>query len=394
MNLDFSPEELAFRDEVRAFIAENYPAHMRGHSPDEDLTREQWLAWHKVLFKKGWAAPHWPKEWGGTGWTPTQKYIWGQENARAETVSPLPFGLSMVGPVLYTFGNQEQKQRFLPGTLAADIWWCQGYSEPGAGSDLASLKMKAVREGDHYIVNGQKTWTTLAQFADWGFFLVRTDQKAKPQAGISFLLIDMKSPGVTVRPIITLDGAHEVNDVFLDNVKVPVDQRVGEENQGWTYAKFLLTHERTFLSGVARMQGALARLKQVAAKQTGDDGRPLSEDPSFMRKLAEAETDIAALEVTELRVLANEQAGRGPGVESSLLKVRGTELQQKLTELALQTAGPYAAPDARAMGDNEFVGPEFAGKAAPLYFNTRKVTIYGGSNEIQRNIIAKLVLGL
>jgi hypothetical protein len=395
MDLNFSPAEIAFRDEVRAFIEANYPKHLKGKVLREDLSKEDFLAWHKILGKKGWSAPAWPKEYGGTGWTATQRYIWLEENARAETIPPLPFGVSMVGPVIYTFGTPEQKQRFLPGILSGDVWWCQGYSEPGAGSDLASLKTRAVREGDHYIVNGQKTWTTLGQYADWGFFLVRTDPDAKPQEGISFLLIDMKSPGVTVRPIKLLDGGHEVNDVFLDNVKVPVDQRIYEENKGWTCAKFLLAHERAGIAGVARSKRNVERLKAIAKAETGDDGKPLIEDEDFQRKLSELEIDLAALEMTELRTLAREQAGKGPGPESSLLKIKGTEIQQRLTELTLEAVGNYAQPFPRGLGDNEFaVGPDYAAPAAPIYFNWRKASIYGGSNEIQRNIIAKMVLGL
>jgi alkylation response protein AidB-like acyl-CoA dehydrogenase len=398
MNLEFSKEEIAFRDEVRAFIKENFPERLRNRDPEAPMSREDQLAWQKILAKKGWAAPSWPVQYGGAGWTPTQKYIWSEENARAETTPLLPFGLNMVAPVIYTFGTEEQKKRFLPKIYNGDEWWCQGYSEPGAGSDLASLKTRAVREGDHYIVNGQKTWTTLAQFADWGFFLVRTNPDVKPQQGISFLLIDMKSPGVTVRPIITLEGGHEVNDVFLDNVKVPVSQRIGEENQGWTYAKVLLAHERTGIAGVARSKRGVERLREIAKTELGDDGRPLIEDEDFRRKVAELEIDLAALEITELRVLANEQAGKGPGVESSLLKIKGTEIQQRLTELVLEAAGHYGAPDVRGFpreGGNMFpIGADFAHRAAPTYFNTRKVTIFGGSNEIQRNIISKMVLGL
>ncbi|MES1197305.1 MAG: acyl-CoA dehydrogenase family protein [Pseudomonadota bacterium] len=398
MNLDFSPEELAFRDEVRAFIKDNYPAGVREKMNRDALAKEDYLAWHKILGKKGWSAPAWPKEYGGTGWTATQRYIWLEENARGETIPPLPFGVSMVGPVIYTFGTPEQKQRFLPGILSGDVWWCQGYSEPGAGSDLASLKTRAVREGDHYIVNGQKTWTTLAQFADWGFFLVRTSTEGKQQEGISFLLIDMKSPGVTVKPIIMLDGGHEVNDVFLDNVKVPVENRIYEENKGWTCAKFLLAHERSGIAGVARSKRQVEKLKAIAKAERADDGRPLIEDEDFTRKIAELEIDLSALEMTELRVLANEQAGKGPGVESSLLKIKGTEIQQRLTELTMEAVGNYAAPYFRgfpAQGANDFpIGPDYAHQAAPTYFNWRKASIYGGSNEIQRNIIAKMVLGL
>jgi alkylation response protein AidB-like acyl-CoA dehydrogenase len=397
MNLEFSPEEIAFRDEVRAFIDANYPQHLKGVGLREDLSKEDFLAWHKILGKKGWSAPAWPTEYGGTGWTATQRYIWLEENARGETIPPLPFGVSMVGPVIYTFGTPEQKKRFLPGILSGDVWWAQGYSEPGAGSDLASLKTKAVREGDFYIVNGQKTWTTLGQYADWGFFLVRTDPNAKQQEGISFLLIDMKSPGVTVRPIKLLDGGYEVNDVFLEDVKVPVDQRIYEENKGWTCAKFLLAHERAGIAGVARSKRNVEKLKSIAKSETGDDGKPLIEDEDFQRKVAQLEIDLSALEMTELRVLARESAGKGPGPESSLLKIRGTEIQQRLTELTLEAIGNYAQPYTRDLskGGNEFaVGPDYSRHAAPIYFNWRKASIYGGSNEIQRNIIAKMVLGL
>ncbi|MDD3837460.1 MAG: acyl-CoA dehydrogenase family protein [Phenylobacterium sp.] len=400
MNLDFSAEEMAFRDEVRAFIAENYPAELRRkQDAGEPLTKEDQLSWHKVLAKKGWVAPSWPKELGGTDWTPTQKYIWNEELARADCLPLLPFGLSMLAPVIYTFGAEEQKKRFLPGIYNGDVWWCQGYSEPGAGSDLASLKTRAERiTGDdgkeYYIVNGQKTWTTLGHYADWGFFLVRTDPNAKPQAGISFLLIDMKSPGVTVRPIITLEGGHEVNDVFLDNVKVPVEQRIFHENQGWTCAKALLAHERSGIAGVARSKRGLEKLRAIAATERGDQGGALIGDAFFRRKLAELEIDLTALEFTELRTLAGEASGKGPGPESSILKIKGTEIQQRLNELALEAAGHYGAPYLREDGANMGVGPDYARGVAGDYFNGRKTSIYGGSNEIQRNIIAKMVLGL
>jgi hypothetical protein len=398
MDLAFTPEELAFRDEVRAFIADNYPASLRGKQDEgEELAKADFLAWHRILAAKGWVAPAWPKEYGGPGWTATQRYIFSEELARADTVPILPFGINMVGPVIYTFGTPEQKARFLPGILSGDDWWCQGYSEPGAGSDLASLRTKAERQGDLYIVNGQKTWTTLAQHADWGFFLVRTDPAAKPQEGISFLLIDMRSPGITVRPIITLGGEHEVNEVWLEDVRVPVENRIHEENKGWTCAKFLLAHERTGIAGVARSKRGIERLKAVARTETDGNGQPLLANPFFRRKVAELETDLTALEFTELRTLAGEAAGRGPGPESSLLKIKGTEIQQRITELALEAAGTYAAPYFRQMpeGSNEYpLGPEFAHRAAPTYFNMRKTSIYGGSNEIQRNIIAKMVLGL
>lgn len=396
MNLDYSPEELAFREEVRSFIAESYPAALRAkQEAGAELGKEDFLAWHRILAHKGWVAPSWPKEYGGPGWTPVQKFIFAEELAAAGTVPIMPFGINMVAPVIQAFGTDAQKKRFLPPTLAGDIWWCQGYSEPGAGSDLASLSTRAVREGDHYIVNGQKTWTTLAQHADWGFFLVRTDPSAKKQSGISFLLIDMSSPGVSVRPIITLDGAHEVNEVWLENVRVPVENRIFEENEGWTCAKFLLAHERTGIAGVARSKRGMEKLRAVAEAEH-QDGRPLLDDPFFGRKLAELEIDLLALEFTELRTLAREGQGKGPGPESSLLKIKGTEIQQRATELSLEAAGLYGLPHlVPTDGENlPPVGPPHARQTADTYFNMRKASIYGGSNEIQRNIIAKAILGL
>ena len=398
MNLEFSPEEIAFRAEVRAFIEENYPEELKEIGSREDLTRDQFLAWHKVLGKKGWAAPAWPEKYGGTGWTSTQRYIWSEENARVDAMMPLPFGVSMVAPVIYTFGNEEQKERYLPKILSGEEWWCQGYSEPGSGSDLASLKTTAVRDGDHYVINGQKTWTTLAQHADWGFFLCRTDPTAsKPQEGISFILVDMNTPGIEVRPIITIDGGHEVNEVWLTDVRVPVENRVGEANQSWTYAKFLLAHERSGIAGVARSKRGVERLRNIASTEL-IDGEPLIKDDSFARKISQLEIDLTALEFTELRTLARESEGKGPGPESSILKVKGTEIQQRLTELTLEAVGTYGAPDFRGFpedGSNEFpIGPDYAHHAGPNYFNFRKTSIYGGSNEIQRNIITKMILGL
>jgi len=397
MQLEFSPEEIAFQQEVRTFIAENYPENLRSVQDEgHDLSKEDFLSWHRILAKKGWIAPAWPVEYGGTGWTATQRFIWSEELAAADCVGTMPFGLSMVGPVIYTFGTPEQKAQFLPGILSGDDWWCQGYSEPGAGSDLASLRTKAVRDGDHYVVNGQKTWTTMAQYADWGFFLVRTDSDAKAQEGISFLLINMKTPGITVRPIITLGGEHEVNEVWLEDVRVPVANRIYEENKGWTCAKFLLAHERTGIAAVARSKRGVEKIKSIArTEQDGD--RPLIANPFFKRKISELEIDLTALEFTELRSLAGEAAGKGPGPESSLLKIKGSEIQQRITELALEAVGHYGAPYFRGFGegDNEHpIGPDYAHRAAPTYFNTRKTTIYGGSNEIQRNIIAKMVLGI
>jgi alkylation response protein AidB-like acyl-CoA dehydrogenase len=398
MNLEFTAEEIAFRDAMRAFITQNYPAHLRDRDPEQGMSKDDFLAWHRILGVKGWSAPAWPVEYGGTGWSPTQRYIWSEENARHDAIMPLPFGVNMVGPVIYTFGTEEQKRRHLPGILSGDVWWCQGYSEPGAGSDLASLKTTAVRDGDHYIINGQKTWTTLAQHADWGFFLCRTDTNAaKPQEGISFILIDMKSPGIEVRPIIMLDGGHEVNEVWLTDVRVPVENRVWKENDGWTCAKFLLAHERSGIAAVARSKRGVEKLRRIASTELLG-GQPLIRDGEFARKIAQLEIDLTALEFTELRTLAGEQAGHGPGPESSLLKIKGTEIQQRITELTLEAAGVYGAPFFRtfpAEGDNALdIGPEYAHLAAPTYFNMRKTSIYGGSNEIQRNIIAKMVLGL
>ncbi len=395
MDLEFSAEDRAFRDEVRQFIAENYPEELKKKRSRQEMSKEDFLRWHKVLYKKGWVAPHWPVEYGGTGWGVTQRYIWGEENARAETQPLLPFGLTMVGPVIYNYGNEEQKKRFLPRILSGEDWWCQGYSEPGSGSDLASLRTRAVKEGDHYIVNGSKTWTTLAQHADWMFCLARTDPEAKQQEGISFLLIDMKTPGITVRPIITIDGGHEVNEVFLEDVKVPVENLIGEENKGWTYAKFLLGNERSGIAGVARSKKAIERLKTIAGAETVG-GEPLIKTDGFKRKIADLEIDLSALEFTELRTLAQESRGKGPGPESSILKIKGTEIQQRITELTLEAVGSYAFPfnQPDGEGSNEVPGPDYALGAAQNYFNMRKTSIYGGSNEIQRNIIAKAVLGL
>jgi alkylation response protein AidB-like acyl-CoA dehydrogenase len=403
MDLDFLPEHALFRQEVRAWIEENFPQAIRDkQATGEHLNKEEILSWHKILYKKGWLTPGWPVEHGGTGWDSVRKYIWSEELARANTTGP-SFGLGMIGPVLYTLGSEDQKENLLKPTLAGDIWWCQGYSEPGAGSDLAGLSTKAERftgeDGrEYYRVNGQKTWTTQGHFADWGFFLVRTNPTAKKQEGITFLLIDMKTPGISVRPIITIDGGHEVNDTFLEDVIVPVENRIGEEDKGWTVAKYLLGHERTGIAGVARSKRGIERLREIAAGQLADDGTPLIDDADFRRKVAELEVDLTALEYTELRTLAGESSGKGPGPEASLLKVKGTEVGQRLTELTLEAAGHYGAPYFRGFpkeGDNALpIGPDFAFKAGPGYFNMRKTSIFGGSNEIQRNIMAKAVLGL
>jgi alkylation response protein AidB-like acyl-CoA dehydrogenase len=393
VELALSEEDAAFREEVRAFIAQNYPAEMRVPNPETDLTKAQMLLWHRILHKKGWIAPLWPKEYGGPGWSITQRFIFEQETSRAGTLPPLAFSVTMVGPVIYTFGNDAQKKRFLPRILSGDDWWCQGYSEPGSGSDLASVRTKAVRDGDHYIVNGHKTWTTLAQHADWIFCLVRTDPAAKAQAGISFLLIDMKSPGVTVRPIITIDGAHEINDVFLENVRVPVENLIGEESKGWAYAKFLLGNERTSMAGIGRSMRHLDKLKRIVRAEM-DEADPTYFE--FLKEIARIELDVLALEATELRVVAQMARGVEPGAAASLFKIRGTEIFQQITELTHRALGNYGlAIREHPVSANRFMpGPDYAHTASEHYLNSRKLSIYGGSNEIQHNIIAKAVLRL
>jgi len=402
MDLRFTPEENAFRAEVRAFMAEKLPPAIRAKLIEgRHLGKEDMVAWQRILNARGWAVPHWPRQWGGTGWGPVELYIFRDEMQQAPAPEPLPFGAYMVGPVIIAFGNDTQKNRFLPRIANLDDWWCQGFSEPGAGSDLASLKTSAKRDGGHYIVNGQKTWTTLAQFADWTFCLVRTDSAAKKQEGISFLLIDMKTPGITVRPIQTIDGGHEVNEVLFDDVKVPVENLVGEENKGWNYAKFLLGNERSGIARVGASKSRIRRLKQLAAlEQSG--GKPLLADERFRAKIAAVEVELKALEITQLRVVAAERHRNGntkPDPASSILKIKGSEIQQAITELLLEVVGPYALPDQVPHDESDRwneppVGPEWAGPLAPQYFNYRKTTIYGGSNEIQKNIIAKAILGL
>ncbi|MDB5745989.1 MAG: pimeloyl-CoA dehydrogenase large subunit [Massilia sp.] len=396
MDLNYSAEELAFRDEVRAFLDAHLPADLQ-HKVRKHLrlSKDDNVRWHRILADKGWVAPGWPVEFGGPGWTPVQRHIFEDECGRAGTPRIMPFGVDMVAPVIMAFGNQAQKDYYLPRILSCEDWWCQGYSEPGAGSDLASLKTTAVREGDSYIVNGQKTWTTLAQHADMIFCLVRTDSGVRKQEGISFLLIDMHSPGVTVRPIIMLDEDHEVNEVFFDKVRVPVENLVGQENRGWTYAKYLLGHERTGIAAVGRSKRELAFLKSLAARER-KNGLPLIEDPLFAGKLASLEIELMALEMTVLRVLA--RADKAPGPEASVLKVRGTEIQQALTELMVEAVGPMALPFDPAYLEGERDHSAFddddAAALAGHYFNYRKTSIYGGSNEIQRNIITQMILGL
>jgi alkylation response protein AidB-like acyl-CoA dehydrogenase len=398
MDLAFTPSEQAFRAEVRAFLESDLPADIRQtvlgglHVPSADTVR-----WQKILHRRGWSGPNWPTEFGGTGWGPVEQYVFEEECAAAGAPRLLPFGLKMVGPVIMKFGNAAQQERFLPRILSGDDWWCQGYSEPGAGSDLASLTTRAERRADHYLVNGQKTWITLAQHADWTFCLVRTDPAAKAQAGISFLLVDMKSPGVTARPIVMLDGGHEVNEVWLEDVKVPLENLVGKENEGWTYAKFLLGLERINIAGVGTLKREMARLKRIAARESRG-GRPLLEDPAFAMRLAEVEIELMALELTNLRVVSAEAERRAPGPEASLLKIKGTELQQAVSELMMQAVGPYALPFRPEALEGGFrgepVGPPHAAPLAATYLNLRKASIYGGSNEIQKNIVAQAILRL
>ncbi|WP_321910643.1 MULTISPECIES: acyl-CoA dehydrogenase family protein [unclassified Paraburkholderia] len=395
MRLNYSAEDLAFRDEVRRFVRANLPDSLRnkvlGH---HHLGRDEQVQWQKILHQRGWGAPGWPTSLGGTGWTTLQRHLFEVECAIAGAPRQLPFGLSMIGPVLIKFGNEAQQKRFLPRIVSCDDWWCQGYSEPGAGSDLASLKTRAVRSGDHYVVNGQKTWTSFAQHANWIFCLVRTDPQAKPQSGISLLLIDMNTPGITVRPITTLEGASDVNEVWFDDVKVPLENLVGEENAGWTYAKYLLGHERTAIAGLGNCRRELGLLKAFASRvQQG--GEPLISDIRVREKIARIEMEIMALEMLLLRV-ATEARSRTAGPEASILKIRGSELQQEISALQLDVMGPDAWPYAPAWLTGDFDGwtPStlHGPGAASSYLEMRKPTIYGGTNEVQREIIAKAIL--
>ena len=389
MEISFTEKDLEFRDEIRSWIENDYPPHIKEkQDKGEILTKEEVIEFHKALAARGWLGYNWPSQYGGTGWTSTQIYIFQKEFGLAGCPNILPFGVGMVGPVIYTFGNEEQKKRFLPDILNFDTWWCQGYSEPGSGSDLASLKTKAVREGDNYIVNGSKTWTTLAQHADWVFNLVRTETTEKRQEGISFLLIDMNTPGVEVEPIITIDGAHEVNAIFFSDVKVPAENLIGEEGKGWTYAKFLLAHERFGIAVVGAEIRQLNKLKQIVSEL---------DNPDLSRKIKELEIDLSALEILGLRMLSDIETKGHPGPESSILKIRGTEIQQRLTELFVEASGEYAliypGPHGH-LGNTKPSGPDHAAKSLSKYLNYRKASIYGGSNEIQKNIISKMILGL
>ncbi|KQR85963.1 pimeloyl-CoA dehydrogenase large subunit [Burkholderia sp. Leaf177] len=398
MDLNYSPANDAFRADIRAWLDANLPQALRNKVLDHKrLSRDDYASWHKLLGTRGWSVVAWPKEYGGPGWDASQRHIWDEECARIGAPGVLPFGVSMVAPVLMKYGSDAQKAHYLPRILDGTDWWCQGYSEPGSGSDLASLRTRAERQGDHYLVNGQKTWTTLGQFADMMFCLVRTDSGAKKQEGISFLLIDMKTPGISVRPIITLDEDHEVNEVFFEDVKVPVENLVGEENRGWTYAKYLLGHERTGIARVGQSKRELVFLKRLAADQK-KGAASLLQDPVFAGKIAALEIEIMALEVTVQRVVASEANGRGPGPEASMLKIKGTEVQQALTELMVEAIGPQAAAFDPEYLEGErkhsLAGDDDAAPLAAYYFNFRKTSIYGGSNEIQKNIIAQMILGL
>ena len=398
MDLNFSAEEEAFRTEVREFLQAELPQRLaRKVQKGSRLSKADLEMWHAILNARGWLASHWPQEYGGTGWSAVQSFIFENECALAGAPRIVPFGVSMLGPVLIKYGNEMQKRHWLPRILDGSDWWCQGYSEPGSGSDLASVKTTAVRDGAHYVVNGQKTWTTLGQHANMIFCLVRTRPDGKRQAGISFLLIDMNSPGVEVRPIITLDGEHEVNEVFFSDVHVPVENLVGEENDGWSCAKYLLTYERTNIAGVGQSTAALARLKAVASRQR-KNGQPLSLDPAFAARMARVEIELDNMRTTNLRVIAAVAGGGAPGAESSMLKIRGTQIRQEISSLARRAMGPYARPFVPESLDDcghvEPIGPEGAASAAAQYFNNRKLSIFGGSNEIQKNIISRMILGL
>lgn len=393
MDLAFTPEEQKFREEIRAWVAQNLPKDISHKVLNAlELTREDMQGWAKILGKKGWLGYGWPKEFGGPGWTAVQKHLFEEECALAGAPRIIPFGPVMVAPVIMAYGSKEQQERFLPGIASGEVWWSQGYSEPGSGSDLASLRTKAERKGDKYIINGQKTWTTLGQYGDWMFNLVRTSNEGKPQTGISFIVLDMKSPGVSVRPIKMLDGGYEVNDVFFDNVEVPAENLIGEENKGWTYAKHLLSHERTNIADANRAKRELERLKRIAkAEGVYDDLR-------FRDEIAKLEVDVVALEMLVLRVLSAEKSGKNPLDIAGLLKIKGSEIQQRYTELMMLAGGPYSLPLVREAMEAGWQG-DFPGgnpALAPLastFFNYRKTTIYGGSNEVQRNIVAQTVLG-
>ncbi|MDI1350268.1 acyl-CoA dehydrogenase family protein [Aquabacterium sp.] len=396
MDLSFTPEEQAFRDEVQAFLRDKVPAHLSDKvRAGEHLGKADHEQWHAILNAQGWLANHWPKQWGGTGWSAVQKFIFEHECALAYCPRTVPFGVNMLGPVLIKYGSEVQKAHWLPRILDGSDWWCQGYSEPGAGSDLAAVKTTAVKDasGQFYVVNGQKTWTTLGHHANMIFCLVRTDRDAKKQEGISFLLIDMATPGVEVRPIITLDGEHEVNEVFFTDVKVPVANLVGEEHKGWTCAKYLLTYERTNIAGVGFSVAAMARLKDVA-QRVMKHGKPLAQDPLFAARMAQVEIELENMKTTNLRVIAAVAGGGAPGAESSMLKIKGTEIRQELNALLRRAMGPHARALVGPGVDSPLGAEPEVHHATAQYFNNRKLSIFGGSNEVQKNIISKMILGL
>lgn len=401
MDLSFTEKDNEFRAEVVEFINDNFDADLRSKMAENRnnyLPKDDHIRWQKALSNKGWLTPDWPAEHGGTGWTTTQKYIFETEMANANAPGVIPFGIKMCAPVILKFGTEEQKKRFLPRMVTNEDWWCQGYSEPGSGSDLASLQMKAEDKGDHFLCNGSKIWTTLAQYADWIFCLVRTSSEGKRQEGISFLLIDMKTPGITVDPIQTIDlpieGAQEINQVFFNDVKVPKENLIGEVNKGWTCAKYLLEFERGN-AYAGRLKRGIEKIKDIAKKEL-DDGELVIDNPSFQSKMTKLEIDIQALEMTELRILSKLSSGQNMGPESSLMKCRGTDLYQEVVSLAFEAVGTYSLPfiPLRPGMNDEPVGSGYSNGVAPRYYNARKVSIYGGSNEIQRNIMAKLILGL
>jgi len=397
MDLKPQPSEEAFRAEIRAFLKESLSDDIKlaprvGNAVDKSVLTK----WHKALYARGWVAPSWPKEYGGTGWSTTEKQIFAEELALAGAPVLMPFGLDMVGPVIFSLGNEAQKKQHLPGILNGDVWWCQGYSEPGAGSDLASLKTKAVRDGDHYVVNGQKIWTSFAHLSDWMFCLVRTDDKSKPQDGITFLLIDMKTPGIQVRPLVSIDELHHLNEVFFTDVRVPVTNRIGEEGKGWSYAKFLLTHERTTIAGVPEMKFNMDTLRKIAKAERAGDGASLWDDYDFREKFSAIEVELNALEITNFRVLA--ESHESTGARSSILKIIGTELQQRLHTLGVEAIAYYTQPSQREglerNSNTAQVGPDYVNTIFVSYALGRAASIYGGSNEIQRNVLAKAELGL
>ena len=392
MNTTLSAEDLAFQAEVRQFLNEAWDKDLASKCNTTATMKEGMEEWQRRLFRKGWMAPHWPVEHGGANWSVTQAFLYDSERAATGAPAAVAFGVTMVASVIIAFGNEAQQAKYLPRILKSEDWWCQGYSEPGAGSDLASLKTRADRDGDEYVINGSKIWTTYAQYADWIFCLVRTDSSGRKQEGITFLLIDMKSPGITVRPIKTIDGFHHLNEVLFDNVRVPVENRIGEEGKGWTYAKSLLVHERLSIAEVADSKRALGEVRELA-RQEVNGGRSLLHDPLFARRMAEVEIELMALEFTELRALASIAEGKPPGPESSLLKLQGTQIQQAIQQLRMDVAGYYGGALQGELSAAQ-LGHAFTDYAQKMYFRGRASSIYGGSNEVQKNITAKYVLGL